>query len=93
VDLKWIGVGNELTDAMVYQIIRVFHQAGRCVECDACYNACPMNIDLRAYTKKIVKDVEELFGYVPNFDTESLPPLATFSEKDTDSFITDPEKK
>lgn len=92
-DLKWIGVGNEMTDAMVFQIIRIFHQAGRCVECDACHNACPMGIDLRTFTKKMVKDVEEIFNYLPSFETESLPPLATFSEQDTDFFITDPEKK
>jgi formate dehydrogenase (coenzyme F420) beta subunit len=92
-DLKWIGVGNELSDAMVFQITRIFHQAGRCVECDACYNACPMGIDLRTYTKKMVKDVEEVFNYLPNFDTETLPPLATYSEQDKDFFITDPEKK
>jgi len=91
-DLKWIGVGNHISDAMIFQIIRVFHQAGRCVECDACYNACPMGIDLRFLTKKIVKDVDELFQYVPDFDVESTPPLATFSEQDKDTFITDPEK-
>ena len=92
VDLKWIGVGNDLTDAMIFQIVRIFHQAGRCVECDACYNACPMGIDLRTYTKKMVKDVEEMFGYLPAFDEESVPPLATFSEQDALDFISDPDK-
>ena len=78
---------------MIFQLVRVYHQAGRCVECDACYNACPMGIDLRTYTKKMVKDVEELFGYLPDYNTESIPPLSTFSEQDTDFFITDPDKK
>ena len=92
-DRKWIGVGTEASDKMFFQIIRIFHQAGRCVECDACYRACPMGIDLRLFTKKIVKDVEETFGYLPAFDAEELPPLTTFGEKDADSFITDPDKK
>jgi formate dehydrogenase subunit beta len=91
-DLKWIGVGNTPSDAMIFQIIRVFHQAGRCVECDACYRACPMHIDLRLYTKKIVKDVEDIFGYLPAFDAEALPPLATFGDEQCDFFITDPDK-
>ena len=91
-DLKWIGVGTDPSDKMFFQIIRIFHQAGRCVECDACYRACPMGIDLRLYTKKIVKDVEEAFGYLPAFNAEDLPPLATFCEKDSDFFITDPDK-
>lgn len=91
-NLRWIGAGTDWSDKMFFQVIRIFHQAGRCVECDACYRACPMHIDLRLYTKKIVKDVEEAFGYLPAFDAEELPPLATFSEKDVDSFITDPDK-
>ncbi len=91
-NLRWIGAGTEPSDKMFFSIIRIFHQAGRCVECDACYRACPMGIDLRLYTKKIVKDVEEVFGYLPDFDPKELPPLATFGEKDVDSFITDPDK-
>jgi len=92
-DLKWIGAGTDPSDKMFFQIIRIFHQAGRCVECDACYRACPMGIDLRLYTKKMVKDVEEVFGFLPVFDAEELPPLATFGEKDGDFFITDPDKE
>lgn len=91
-DLKWIGASAELSEAMVFQITRIFHQAGRCVSCDACYHACPMGVDLRTYTAKIVCDVDSLFGYVPDFDTETVPPLATFSETDSDDFITDPEQ-
>ncbi len=91
-NLRWIGAGTDPSDKMFFQIIRIFHQAGRCVECDACYRACPMGIDLRLYTKKIVKDVEEAFGYLPAFEEKELPPLATFGEKDADSFITDPDK-
>ena len=90
-DLKWIGVGSDLTDAMIFQITRIYHQAGRCVECDACYSACPMGVDLRTYTNRISQDVYELFDYLPDFDTETSPPLATFSEADSNDFITDPE--
>jgi ferredoxin len=91
-DLKWIGSGSDLTDAMIFQITRIYHQAGRCVECDACYSACPMGVDLRTYTNKIAADVKELFNYLPDFDPETSPPLATFSEADSDAFITDPEQ-
>jgi len=86
---KWIGIGSELSDNMIFHLIRIFHQSGRCVECDACYRACPMGVDLRIFTKKIVKDVEDLFGYVPNFSLEETPPLSTFKEDDPESFVTD----
>ncbi len=89
-DLRWIGVSTELTDAMIFHLIRIFHQAGRCVECDACYRACPMGVDLRTFTRKMVKDVDELFGYLPDFSLEEIPPISTFKEDDRETFITEP---
>lgn len=88
----WIGVSTELTDAMIFHLIRIFHQAGRCVECDACVRACPMGIDLRTFTKKIAADVRELFGFTPGFDLETPPPLVTFTDGDSQEFITEPHK-
>jgi formate dehydrogenase subunit beta len=89
-DLKWIGVSTNLSDAMIFHLIRIFHQAGRCVECDACYRACPMGVDLRTFTKKIGKDVEALFGFFPDFNGETIPPISTFKETDSENFITEP---
>ncbi|MBD3308185.1 hypothetical protein GF339_17195, partial [candidate division KSB3 bacterium] len=90
IDLKWIGVSPDLSDAMIFHLTRIFHQAGRCVECDACYRACPMGVDLRTFTKKIGKDVEDLFGYFPDFNQETIPPISTFRENDSEDFITEP---
>lgn len=89
-DLKWIGASANLSDAMIFHLTRIFHQAGRCVECDACYRACPMGVDLRTFTKKIGKDVEHLFQFTPDFDPDTIPPISTFKETDSDSFITEP---
>lgn len=89
-DLKWIGTSTNLSDAMIFHLTRIFHQAGRCVECDACYRACPMGVDLRTFTKKIGKDVEHLFQFTPDFDPDTIPPISTFKETDSDSFITEP---
>jgi len=86
----WIGASTELTDASIFHLIRIFHQAGRCVECDACVRACPMGIDLRTFTKKIAADVRELFGFTPGFDLETPPPLVSFREEDSQEFITEP---
>jgi ferredoxin len=86
-----VGKGDDdLSETMVYQIGRMFHNAGRCVECDACVRACPMKIDLRLFTQKLGKDVKELYGYEPNFSTEEPPPLCTFTERDSEGFITEP---
>jgi ferredoxin len=87
---EWIGQSDEMTDVMVYHIGRIFHQAGRCVGCDACVRACPMNIDLRLFTQKLVKDVEEMFQFTPGLSKETAPPLCTFNQDDSDCFITEP---
>jgi hypothetical protein len=47
-----------------------------------------MGIDLRTFTKKIAADVRELFGFTPGFDLETPPPLVTFTEGDSQEFIT-----
>ena len=86
----WIGVGAEQTDVSIFHIVRIFHQAGRCVECDACVRACPMGIDLRTWTKKIASDVRALYGFTPDFDPSTKPPLVTFKEDDEQEFITEP---
>ena len=87
---EWIGHGDHPSDVVVYHIGRIFHQAGRCVECDACVRACPMNIDLRLFTQKLGKDVLELFDSVPGLSIDEPPPLCTFAPDDSESFITEP---
>jgi len=87
---KWIGVGTDLSEVMIYHLGRIFHQAGRCVDCGACVRACPMSIDLRVFTRKMVKDVKELFGYEAGISVEEPPPLCTFKTDDDQSFITEP---
>lgn len=87
---KWIGITDNISDIMFYQIGRIFHQAGRCVDCGACVRACPMGIDLRIFTGKLIKDVKEFFGYEAGISLEEAPPLATFKLDDQQEFITEP---
>jgi len=87
---RWIGAADELPDLMAFHIGRILHQAGRCVECDACVRACPMDIDLRVFTQKMPKDVEALYGYVAGMSADGVPALLTFTENDDEGFISEP---
>lgn len=60
---------------------------GRCVDCGACVRACPNNIDLRMLTKKIEKDIKELFDSEAGLSIGEKTPLASFSEDDPQDFI------
>ncbi len=82
-------MSNELTDVMAYHIGRIMHQAGRCVECDMCVRACPMDIDLRTFTQVMGRNIEEMFDYVPGFSLDEVSPLLTYGEDDDQSFITE----
>ncbi len=87
---NWVGAGNKLSDIIFYHLGRIFHQAGRCVDCGACVRACSMGVDLRTFTYKLVKEAEELFSYIPGLDIDGAPPLTVFDAKDPENFITDP---
>jgi formate dehydrogenase subunit beta len=60
-------------------VMRAFHLAGRCVACDACEAACPMDIPLSKLNRKLAREVEALFGYRTGDDPGTAPPLATFN--------------
>ncbi len=87
---KWIGETDNISDIMFFQIGRILHQAGRCVDCGACVRACPMGVDLRIFTYKLIEDVKEFFGYEVGISLKEAPPLATFKQDDKQEFITEP---
>jgi len=87
---RWVDAGDDISDIMLYHIGRIFHQAGRCVECDACTRACPMGIDIRTFTQKLACDVKDLYNFVPGFSPEEPLPLCTYKPDDKQDFITEP---
>jgi Fe-S oxidoreductase len=70
---------------MLFQTIRMQHVFGRCTDCRACDNACPVGIPLRLITKKLSKDASELFGYESGLNDTDRPPLSTFSHEEKDT--------
>jgi len=88
----WFGVTSERSDLLFYHLTRIFHQAGRCVDCGACVRACPMNINLRLFTRMLVDEVKERFGYEPGLSIKEQSVLAAFEIDDKQEFMTEPEK-
>jgi ferredoxin len=83
---RWISKSNDVSENLVYHLIRAFHVAGRCVDCGECERACPMNIPLRSLNKKAEKDIFELFDYTTGIDIDQLTPLTTFNIDDLEEF-------
>jgi len=78
VDPAWIGIAHRVPEKAFFHIMRAYHLAGRCVECHACEQACPMHIPLSLLNRKMAREVQALFGYTAGGDAEVPPPLATF---------------
>ncbi|MFZ5643948.1 MAG: Coenzyme F420 hydrogenase/dehydrogenase, beta subunit C-terminal domain [Bacillota bacterium] len=83
----WINKSTDTADNIMFQVGRVFHSAGRCADCGACDRACPMGINLRGMTRKMVKEVKELFGYETGVNPDETPALADFKADDPEAFL------
>lgn len=86
---QWVEREANVEDNAMYHIIRAFHVAGRCVECGECERACPVGIPLMALNRKLIKDVNELYGpYEAGLKLEpnAKPPLSRYQTSDPDNF-------
>ncbi|MFZ5590625.1 MAG: Coenzyme F420 hydrogenase/dehydrogenase, beta subunit C-terminal domain [Bacillota bacterium] len=83
----WIKKSVDPADNMMFQAVRVFHLAGRCADCGACDRACPMGLNLRTMTRKLVMDVKELFGYEAGVNLDAKPALSEFAFDDPQPFL------
>lgn len=86
-DPQWIGKTPEVTDTIIFHLIRNLHIAGRCVECGACERACPMDLDLLKINKKISKEIRERFNYTAGLDIDEKPVMASYCENEKQDFI------
>jgi ferredoxin len=84
---RWLSKASDISENLVYHLIRAFHVAGKCVDCGECERACPMGIPLRSLNKKVEKDMLELFGYTAGIDVEQQPPLTKYQVGDLDEFL------
>ena len=70
----------EMPEKYFFHTFRAMHLAGRCVECNACEEACPMDIPLSLLNRKLTKEVEELFGHRGGMTTEPTPFVTIMEE-------------
>ena len=83
---QWIPVPSHELGNLEWHIMRAMHLAGRCVDCDACYNACPLAIPINLLTKRMLMDAKEHFGgYQPSLKAGHL--MSTFKPDDSENFI------
>ncbi len=72
---------------MAWHMVRAMHLAGRCAGCAECERVCPMDIPLNLLNRKMAKELKELYGFEAGLAPVEKGPLATYDEKDDQSFI------
>ncbi|VEN72907.1 4Fe-4S ferredoxin [Candidatus Desulfarcum epimagneticum] len=84
---QWVGKTENPADVKTFHILRAYHCAGRCTDCGACQQSCPVGINMRLLTKKLEKDCFDLFGWEAGLSPEKRPALDAFAPEDPDDFI------
>lgn len=62
-DSTYIGLGIGLNEKRAFHLGRAFHLAGRCVGCNECERACPMDIPISLLNQKLSSEIEKTFGH------------------------------
>lgn len=87
---QWVGRETNVTDNLMYHLVKALHMAGRCVECGECERVCPVDIPLMLINEKLIQDVNKYFGpYEAGMEyvEGAKPPLSVYRENDPDDFI------
>ncbi|NLT95020.1 MAG: 4Fe-4S ferredoxin [Clostridia bacterium] len=84
----WIGKANNASENQFFALTRAMHVAGLCIECGECERVCPMNIPIMLLNKKLIKDINLLFGpYDAGVDVDGKLPLGHFDKNDPEEFM------
>ena len=83
---QWIPVPSHTLGNFEWHIIRAMHLAGRCVDCNACAEACPLGIPFNLLTKQMILQFKKDFGgYNPSL--KGLNILSSYLPDDKENFI------
>jgi ferredoxin len=87
IEPRWTESGATPAGMQGWQIVRAFHQTGRCTDCGACERACPMDIKMTYLTEKLNADMLKKYDFETGMDTQTQPPFATVTLDDKNRFV------
>ena len=86
---NWVGKQNNVAENRFYGLTRVMHIGDRCIECGECERVCPMDLPLMKLNRKVIQDLNELFGeYESALSLDEEPEkLITYDLADREEFM------
>lgn len=84
---QWIDSSSTAKGNFAWNIIRAFHQAGRCIGCHECERVCPADIPLTLLTRKMGMTAFAEFGYRHGSAIDQPTLIGTYNTSDKEEFI------
>ncbi|NLE74490.1 MAG: hypothetical protein GX604_07680 [Actinobacteria bacterium] len=77
-----VGQKVAAKENLMFQMVHMFHVAGRCPSCGACDRSCPVEIPLYLLHRKMNKELFEMLGFQAGLNVEDKPVFQTFNIDD-----------
>ncbi len=84
---RWVSSSTSAQSNFSWNVIRAFHQAGRCTGCGECERSCPMDIPLTLLNRKLGMVAMREFGYMPGKSIDEPTLVGTYKNSDKEDFI------
>jgi len=69
-----LGIG--INEKRTFHLGRAYHHAGRCIGCNECERACPMEIPISLLNRKLAVEIEKAFDFRAG-ETIAQSPIVT----------------
>jgi formate dehydrogenase (coenzyme F420) beta subunit len=84
---RWIDSSATQKGNLAWNIIRAFHLSGRCIGCNECERACPMDIPLSLLNRKMGMVAMNEFNYRHGTDINQATLIGNYNINDKEDFI------
>ena len=84
---QWVSTAALGHGNYSWNIMRAFHQSGRCTLCGACEAACPQGLPLMVLNAVLDREALAEFDARPGYDPEGKPVIGSWSAEDDHSYM------